>query len=168
MQQLPEIGQNIKTARTPFQATLRGCFFGILLAVVITIAMFGFLVFRISKMPQYQSLQQCSVNTINLRSAIDRYKIRNNGAYPANLKQLLPFLKQQDRTSLYCPLVRDHTEPSYQYKQLAIGSSDDTLLLSCDRHVITVMNQTTPIRVYITVGGRGGVKRLDSKLTSHP
>ncbi|MHB1462248.1 MAG: hypothetical protein ACYC1M_13270 [Armatimonadota bacterium] len=141
---------------------------GILVAALITVFVFGFVVYQVSKLPQYQQMQQCSINTITLKSAIDRYKIRHNGTYPANLKQLTPFLTQKDRQSLYCPLDKNHTEPSYQYKQLAADSSADTVLLSCDRHNITVMKQTTPIRVYITVGGRGGIKRLDSRQTSIP
>jgi hypothetical protein len=141
---------------------------GIMVVVLITVVGFGFIIYKVNKLPQYQKMQQCSFNTITLKSAIDRYKIRHNGSYPANLKQLTPFLTQKDRNSLYCPLDMNHAEPSYQYKQLAAGSSDDTVLLSCDRHKITVMKQTTPIRVYITVGGRGGIKRLDSRQTSIP
>lgn len=141
---------------------------GIMAAVLITVVVFGIVIYQVSKLPQYRTMQQCSINTITLRSAIDRYKIRHDGKYPANLQLLTPFLTQKDRQSLYCPLEKNHTEPGYQYTQLAAGSSDDTVLLSCDRHIITVMQKTTPIRVYITVGGRGGLKRLDSRTTSNP
>lgn len=168
MQQLPEKEITIKATRTPFQSTMRGCLLGIMTAVLITVVVFGIVIYQVNKLPQYQKMQQCSINTITLKSAIDRYKIRHDGKYPANLKQLTPFLTQKDRQSLYCPLDKDHKEPSYQYKQLASNSSAKTVLLSCDRHNITVMKQTTPIRVYITVGGRGGVKRLDSRQTSNP
>lgn len=168
MQQLPQGSLTLKAARTPFQATLRGCFLGIMVVVMITIVTFGYFIFRVSKMPQYQTLQQCSEHTITIKSAIDRYKIRHTGKYPARLMQLEPFLSLQDRHALYCPLEHLHKEPSYNYTALAPDSSDDTILLSCDRHTITLMKQSTPIRVYITVGGKGGVKRLDAKQLSRP
>lgn len=141
---------------------------GAMVAGLVTVVVFGIVIYQVNKMPQYRKMQQCSKNIITLRSAIDRYKIRHDGKYPVNLKQLTPFLTQKDRKSLYCPLDKNHLEPSYQYKQLAAGSSDDTVLLSCDRHIISVMQKTTPIRVYITVGGRGGLKRLDSRTSSSP
>ena len=166
--QLPEKDTALKITRTPFQSTMRGCLLGIMTAVLITVVVFGIVIFKVSKMPQYREMQQCSINTITLKSAIDRYKIRHNEKYPANLNQLTPYLSQKDKLSLFCPLDKHHKEPSYQYKQLAVNSPGDTVLLSCDRHNITVMKQTTPIRVYITVGGRGGVKRLDLVPTSIP
>ena len=160
--------QAAKTKPNAFQATLRGCIFGVLLVVFIIVFMFGVIVFRASKMPQYQKSQKCSEHMITLRSAIDRYKIRTNGAYPKNLEELKPYLSLKDREAFYCPLDTKRDKPSYTYTHPKPGSPDDTLLLSCDRHTFTMFGHTARMRLFMNIGGYGGVKPMDSMGDGQP
>lgn len=164
----PQTIEAVKPKPSAFQSTLRGCVLGVLLVVFIIVLMFSIIVFRASKMPQYQLSQTCSEHMITLRSAIDRYKIRHDGAYPAKLEELTPFLSLTDRKALYCPLDTKHDKPSYTYTHPKPGSSDDTLLLSCDRHTFTMFGHTARMRLFMNIGGFGGVKPMDSMDDGQP
>jgi len=119
---------------------------GAIALVIIGIAILAIVVARRPEFKQAMStgvqIARCQQNMQEIYAAIGRYRQRNNGKYPKDLKELVPrYLPEAGK--LKCPADTSGKPVSYQYFQPTQNSPDTSPLLQCDHHM--VMNQKIPV-----------------------
>jgi hypothetical protein len=117
--------------------------------VALVIAGIVILVIYATRQPEFREafavgvkMQECQQNMKQIHEAIERYRQRNNGKYPKDLKELVPRYLS-DAGALKCPADTSAKPLSYQYFQPGPNTPDTAPLLQCDYH--SVMNQKIPM-----------------------
>jgi hypothetical protein len=105
------------------------------LAIIIAAAalLIGLMLVAVSQTPSLRNKVRCQSNMIAISEALRRYSWPNDG-YPDSLESLRKeYLK--DAGVLRCPLDKNPAgKPSYIYIKPEMDSSDDMVVLGCDRH----------------------------------
>lgn len=118
-------------------------------AVVLVIVGMAVLFIAVARRPEFKQamstgvqIAQCQQNMQQIYAAIERYRQRNNGAYPKQLDELVPrYLAEAGR--LKCPADTSGKPVSYRYFRPEKNSAETSPLLQCDHHA--VMNQRIPV-----------------------
>lgn len=86
----------------------------------------------------------CQQNLTQVHAAIERYRQKQNGQYPRELKELTPRYLPEAQT-LKCPADRTSEPISYRYFRPMKDTEETAPLLRCENH--RMFNETTPLVV---------------------